>query len=131
MVKFNAIDKLMGYLHDYADKWEAIGTGLNFKPDELNIIKRNLTLTTPQLCLRELLYQWIQRGTTTSQVPTMGSLHHTLSSDLVGLGHVACNIRNDNKIMAFNMKKTKVRIMQIESYVATDSPCNTILSCTR
>ena len=102
MVKFNAIEKLMGYLHNYAGKWEAIGIGLNFQPDELNNIKRDLTLTTPQQRLRELLNQWIQRGTTTGQVPTMGSLHHTLRSNLVGLGYVAYKIRNNN--MVFNMR---------------------------
>ena len=95
MVKRSDVDDLMGYLHDYADKWEAIGTGLDFQPEELNNIKRILTLTTPQQRLRELLCQWIQKGTTTGQVPTMEGLYHVLSSDLVGLGHVAYNIRNE------------------------------------
>ena len=115
VVDFSTIDDIMGYLHDYADKWEAIGIGLNFQPDELNNIKRIVTLTTPQQRLRELLYQWIQRDTTTSQVPTMGSLHHTLSSDQVGLGNVAFNIKND---MAFNMENnSQVIIVQRSSYM--------------
>ena len=94
MVKMRDIDDLMGYLQDYAEKWEAIGTGLNFQPDEL---KHILTLTTPQQRLRELLCQWIQRGTT-GQVPTMESLYHVLSSDLVGLGHVAYTMRNNLQV---------------------------------
>ena len=103
MVKRSDVDDLMGYLHDYADKWEAIGTGLNFQPDELNNIKRILTLTTPQQRLRELLCQWIQRGTTTSQDPTMEGLHHVLSSDLVGLGHVAYTMRNNLQVSSISI----------------------------
>ena len=93
MVKGSDVDDLMGYLHNYADKWEAIGTGLKFQPIELNNIKSILTLTTPQR-LRELLCQWIQRDNTTGQVPTMEGLYHVLSNDLVGLGHVAYTMKN-------------------------------------
>ena len=34
MVKMRDIDDLMGYLQDYAEKWDAIATGLNFQPDQ-------------------------------------------------------------------------------------------------
>ena len=98
------IPKLLSLIHNFSDKWNAIGLGLGFTPPELNQISGNpsLFMSAPASFLTELLSRWVQW--LTKDHPTISTLHalcEALRSSLVGLGSLAEKVEREMKILFF------------------------------
>ena len=86
------IPSLAELLVPYASEWWFIGTALKFKPQDLRNIKACLMVDLKS-CLLKILEDWIERKHKHTLEPTLNNLAGALNSRLVGLGVVACELK--------------------------------------
>ena len=92
------VPKLMTILSKYAYKWEDIGIALGFTVPELRGIscQQALILNSPNSFLLEMLNGWVNwPNEAHSSLATVEALETALQSQLVGLGVVSEQLRND------------------------------------
>ena len=92
------VPKLMTILSKYAYKWEDIGIALGFTVPELRGIssQQALILNSPNSFLLEMLNGWVNwPNETHSSLATVEALETALQSQLVGLGVVSEQLRNN------------------------------------
>lgn len=79
----------------YASHWRSIGTALRFKPQDLdNILECPYMLSdASKSFLLKLLEEWLENKHKHTLRPTLSVLENALNSRLVGLGALACEVR--------------------------------------
>ena len=94
------IATLLNLMHNFSDKWNEIGLGLEFVQSELTLISSNpsLFMSSPASFLRTLLSQWVQWPTKEHPTkPTLEALCEALRGPLVGLASLAEQVERELK----------------------------------
>ena len=92
---------LMEFLVDYAYKWRYIGVALRFKSQDLDNIQACPLLVhdSPKSYLTRLLEEWLLKKFKHTLSPTIDNLKKALNSQTVGMGSLASELQDIERVM--------------------------------